>query len=355
MNDIRALARPEIANLKPYQPAHFAADAVRLNANEAPWRNRADATTRGLNRYPPVRPDALTALLAGRYGCPPERVLVTRGSSEAIDLLIRAFCRPYRDGIVICPPTFSMYEVYASIQGATTRRVPLTPGFDLDTGAILASWRPTDRILFLTSPNNPTANLLSREAIDALVEGLAGKAIVVIDAAYVEFSASPEQYRDYCDQPHVVVLRTLSKAHGLAGARCGVALGDPALTGLLAPIMPPYAMSTPCIEALTAALDASAGGRDQTRIRRLVAERDRLAGQLADSRAVAQIFPSDANFLLVRFHDAAAAVASALAAGILLRDVGSDPALAGCLRITIGDAPVNDRLLECIRSIGEGQ
>jgi len=346
---VLALARPEIRALKAYQPAGYAADAVRLNANEAPWRAAGDASKRGLNRYPEARPLALTALLAEHYGAAPEETFVTRGTSEAIDLLIRCFCRPGLDDIVICPPTFGMYQVYADIQNAGIRRVPLTvPDFRLDADAILAAWDERARLLFLTSPNNPTGNSIPTDVIARLCEGLAGRGVVVLDAAYVEFAAENPCVSLLAAYDNLVVLRTLSKAYGLAGARCGVALGRPAVVRLLGKVMPPYAIPTPTVEAATAAVANESLHIMPERIRALRSERERVREALAACPAVVRVWPSDANFLLVQFRDSADALARARQVGLLLRDFGAEPGLANCLRITIGESGDNERLLAAL-------
>ncbi|HKL62433.1 MAG TPA: histidinol-phosphate transaminase [Woeseiaceae bacterium] len=343
---VLALARPEIRALKAYQPAGYAPDAVRLNANEAPWRAGGDASERGLNRYPEARPAALTALLAAHYDAAPDETFVTRGSSEAIDLLIRCFCRPGRDDVVICPPTFGMYQVYADIQNAGIRRVPLSgPDFRLDVDAVLAAWDGRARLLFLTSPNNPTGTSIAAEAIARLCDRLAGRGVVVLDAAYVEFAAEDPCPRLLAAHDNLVVLRTLSKAYGLAGARCGVAIGRPAVVRLLGKVMPPYAIPTPTVEAATAAVVNESFRVMPERIRALCAERERVRAALTACPGVLRVWPSDANFLLVRFRDSAQALALARETGLLLRDFGGEPGLENCLRITIGETADNDRLL----------
>jgi len=346
---VLALARPEIRALKAYEPAGYAPDAVRLNANEAPWRAGGDDSERGLNRYPEARPGALTALLADHYRASPEETFVTRGTSEAIDLLIRCFCRPGLDDIVICPPTFGMYQVYADIQNAGVRRVALlTPDFRIDAQRILSDWDERCRLLFLTSPNNPTGNSIPPAVIAALCAGLAGRGLVVLDAAYVEFGAEDPCPALLAEHDNLVVLRTLSKAYGLAGARCGVALGRPAVVRLLGKVMPPYAIPTPTVEAATAAVVNESFRVMPERIRALCEERERIREALEASPAVVQVWPSDANFLLVRFRDSADVLARARHAGLLLRDFGGEPGLENCLRITIGEPADNDRLLAAL-------
>lgn len=346
---VLALARPEIRALKAYQPAGYAADAVRLNANEAPWRAGGDDSKRGLNLYPEARPAALTALLAEHYGARSEETFVTRGTSEAIDLLIRCFCRPGLDDVVICPPTFGMYQVYADIQNAGVRRVPLLePDFRVDADAVVAEWDERCRLLFLTSPNNPTGNSIPTDVIARLCHELAGRGVVVLDAAYVEFGADDPCPDLLAEHDNLVVLRTLSKAYGLAGARCGVAIARPDVVHLLGKVMPPYAIPTPTVEAATAAVANESFRVMPERIRALRAERERVREALAANPSVVHIWPSDANFLLVRFRDSADALARARDAGLLLRDFGGEPGLANCLRITIGERTDNDRLLAAL-------
>jgi histidinol-phosphate aminotransferase len=214
MSDLLQLARPDLRSLVPYEPAAYEPALVRMNANEAPWRAPGDHSERGLNIYPPPRPAQLTTALAAHYQVDPEQILVTRGSSEAIDLLIRSFCRAGIDEVILCPPTFGMYSFYAQTQGAQLRQVPLRAdaGFSLDVDGILDAWNDNSRLLFICSPNNPTGQKFDRQAITALCESLRGRGLVVIDEAYREFSATPDysELRERFD--HVVLLRTLSKA-----------------------------------------------------------------------------------------------------------------------------------------------
>lgn len=343
------LARPEIRALQAYQPAGDAADTVRLNANEAPWRPAGDESERGLNLYPQARPAALTALLAGHYGVTPEETFVTRGTSEAIDLLIRCFCRPGRDDVVICPPTFGMYQVYADIQSAGVRRVPLSTGnFRVDVDAMLGAWDERAKLLFLTSPNNPTGNSIPTADIARLCRELDGRGLVVLDGAYVEFAPEDPTRELLAAFENLVVLRTLSKAYGLAGARCGVALGRPVVIELLGKVMPPYAIPTPTVDAATAAVVNESFRTMPERIRELCAARESMRQALEQCSGVIRVWPSDANFLLVRFRDSGAALKRARQAGLLLRDFGAEPGLAGCLRITLGHAADNRRLLEAL-------
>jgi histidinol-phosphate aminotransferase len=350
---VTELARPEIRQLAPYQAASYAEGLVRLNANETPWPAPGSAATGTLNRYPPEKPDALRAALANYYGTAAEQTLVTRGSSEAIDLLIRCFCRAGQDSIVICPPTFGMYRVYADIQGAGVHEVPLQAEHDyaLDTDALVRNWPDDARILFICSPNNPTGNRFPTEEIDLIARLLSGRALVVVDSAYTEFGTEDPtlELLNSREFNNLAVLRTLSKAFGLAGARCGALLGPPDLIRMVGCVMPPYAVAQPVIDAVESCLTADARAEVERRVERLRAERTRLATNLAGVPGVERVYPSEANFLLVKTDDASRFIDAARRGGVLIRDFSSQ--LPGCVRITVGDAADNDRLLKSLEPL----
>lgn len=349
MSDILALARPEIRALVPAAThSNDAAAAVRLHANENPWTDESDDSPTALNRYFDGQPQALVENMAAYYGVDPAWLLVTRGSDEAIDLLVRAFCRAGEDRILICPPTFGMYRFSAEVQGAGVLAVPLADDFRLDAEALIRRWTPDVKVVFLCSPNNPTGNVLAPDLVERVLTALAGRAIVAIDEAYLEFSGQTG-FIDWLPRyPGLVILRTLSKAHGLAGARCGVAIAAPAVVELLGRMMPPYAMPGPTVAAALAALDPARLARTRRRIREIVAERERLRQALAALPGVARVFPSEGNFLLVEFADAARALRAAAADNLLLRDFSRQPGLAQCLRITVASRGENDRLLAAL-------
>ena len=217
---VLTLARPEILALKPYSHAAWLPSLTRLHANEAPWRPAGDASQAGLNRYPEPQPEALVARLAELYAVGPGCLLATRGSDEAIDVLSRIYLRAGRDAILQCTPTFGMYQVAARIQGADVAEVPLDPmrGWGLDVDRVLGAWEPRMKIVYLCSPNNPTGNSLDPRAIEAICTALDGKAMVVIDEAYIEWSRTPSLSPWLARFGTLAFLRTLSKAHALAGA-----------------------------------------------------------------------------------------------------------------------------------------
>lgn len=338
--------RPELLALRGYSSARMEASGGRvlLNANESPWPD-----PRGLNRYPEPQPAALLARLAALYGVPVANVLAGRGSDEAIDLLTRAYCRAGVDAVAIAAPTFGMYAVCAAIQGARVLRVPLRRGtYEFPFAEVIAAVRGDDgaKLVYVCAPNNPTGSLPPRDDVLALARELAGRALVVVDEAYVEFagraSLAPEAVKPGAN---LVVLRTLSKAYGLAGARVGALIGDAALVALLRRLMAPYPLPAPSVAHALAALAPAAIDDVAARVAAAIGERQRLADALRASASVREVLPSAANFVTARFDDAAAVHRDCLARGIVLRDVSADPLLAGCLRISIGLPAENDALL----------
>jgi histidinol-phosphate aminotransferase len=351
MSWVTELARPDIVALKPYENASWEPTHERLHANELPWRSFADESIAGLNRYPEPQPRELVERLAALYDVAPESVLVGRGSDEAIDLLTRGFCRAGQDSIIICPPTFGMYSVSARIQGAEVVTVPLRAeqGFALDEQAILARCSDAVKLVFLCSPNNPTGNLLSHDSILSLTRALEGRAIVVVDEAYIEFSGATSLARRIRELPHLAILRTLSKAYALAGARCGTLIAEPEVIALLRKIIPPYAIAQLSMEAVLKVLEPAQITVSQTRLDLIRSERERMLSGLAKLPAVARVWPSDANFVLAEFADPVLALARSRGANLLIRDARGYPGLPRCLRISIGTPEQNDRLLEAFR------
>lgn len=355
--DALAPVRAELRDFAGYSSARkeAARGDVWLNANENPWPPEGDGGN-ALNRYPQPQPAALVQALARLHGVDPAQVLVGRGSDECIDLLVRACCRAGRDAIIASPPTFGMYAVCAQVQDAALVAVPLrrdgARGFAPDVPAITeaARSRPVT-LVFACSPNNPTGAAWSNDEIDALAGALLGRALLVVDEAYAEFDGDGRGALPLLGRHrNLVVLRTLSKAHALAGARIGMAMGDPALVRTLRAIMAPYPLPTPSLQAALAALQPAALERTQAQLALLRRERERLAAALATAPEVRAVLPSVANFLCVRFADATAVHARLFAAGVVVRDVSRQPGLEGCLRISIGAPGENDRLLAALRA-----
>jgi histidinol-phosphate aminotransferase len=315
----------------------------------------ADHFRRPLNRYPEIRPTTLAKTLGAYFACEPSRLLVTRGTSEAIDLLIRAFCREGQDSILTAAPTFSMYGHYATVQGAAQRTVATAPGknFEIDADAILEACDEQTKLIFLCSPNNPTGTLVSRPALIDILERRGNRSAIVVDEAYIEFSGEPSAVELLDRYPNLVVLRTLSKALAFAGARCGTVMGPVEVIRILNAIQAPYAMSTPVVECVEDALGSSAIEEARGRIAEIVAERERLMSAMSSFRFVETIWPSAANFFLVRVDNGDAVVRQTRDNGILLRDFGGS--LENCIRVTIGSKAENDRLLTLFAELDRGE
>lgn len=351
MSSVLALARPDILELQPYQHATWDPSLERMHANEMPWRAQGDNTAAGLNRYPEPQPQALVDRMALLYGVPQANLLVGRGSDEAIDLLVRAFCRAGQDSVVVTPPTFGFYKVAARIQGAQVVEVPLLrEGFALDLPRVIEAGRNA-KIVFLCSPNNPTGNLLDECAMLETCRALADRALVCVDEAYIEFAGRASLAARLADLPNLVLLRTLSKAYALAGARLGTLVASAAIVALLKRIIPPYAIPASTVEEVLALTEAPQRASSAARIRTLLDERARMAERLAALPAVARVHPSDANFLLVEFRDARRALDAGKDVGLLVRDFSAAPGLAGCLRISVGTPEQNARLLAALEKL----
>jgi len=341
-----ARVRADLAAFQPYVSARKTGldGRIRLNANEAPRAD--DGAAFGANRYPEPQPAALRERLAALYGVPQARLWLGRGSDEAIDLLLRAFCAAGLDNIVTHAPTFGMYRIGAQLQGAQCRALAMraADGFALDPERLLALADGNTKLVVVCSPNNPTG-ALHHDALGFLAERLAGRALLVVDEAYVEFAQAPSATALVDRHDNIAVLRTLSKAHALAGARVGALVAADDVAAFVARIAAPYPLPLPSIQLAIAALQPEALARTQRRIATTIAERERVARALAASPSVREVWPSSANFLLARFDDGNAALQRALAAGIVLRDVSAQAGLEHCLRITVGAPSENDALL----------
>ncbi len=354
MSAVLELVRPDLRGFAGYRSARSDAvcGEVWLNANEAPWPSVADRGGRN-RRYPEPQPAVLRDALAALYGCGPDALLLGRGSDEAIDLLVRALCTPGRDAVVVAPPVFGMYAVSARLHGARVLEVPLRDGAggfapDLDAMAD-AALSGAAKLVFLCSPGNPTGEPVSTEAVERLAQRLAGHAVVVLDEAYAEFADAPSALGALSRHHNLVVLRTLSKAHALAGARIGCGIADPALVAVLRACQAPYPLPAPCVALGLAALAPASVAATRRRILRVREQRDALAAGLACVPGVRRVYPSQANFLLVRFDDVEGALQRLRADGIVVRDQRAAPQLRDALRISIGTPAQNRRVLAALR------
>ncbi len=348
-----ALLRDDLREFGGYRSAR--SDVLRgevwLNANESPTPSPADADG-ALRRYPDPQPQALRDALAALYGVNASQLLATRGSDEGIDLLLRAFCAPGQGAIVIAPPVFGMYAVCAKLHGARVVEAPArdTPDSwrsDLDAMAD-AALRERATLVFVCNPGNPTGEAITNDDIEGLAQRLRGKALVVVDAAYAEFAADGDTASLLAGSDNLVVLRTLSKAHALAGARIGSVIAAPELVDMLKRCQAPYPLAQPAVQAALAALAPDVLARTRGAALQLRYERERLRKLLGDAPGVRRVYPSQGNFLLVRFADGQAAFDALLDAGVVVRDMRATPDLGDALRISIGTPEQNDRVLAAL-------
>jgi len=355
-SDVLELVREDLRAFAGYSSArsHAVEGSIWLNANESPWNNDADPDGT-LRRYPQPQPEALRARLAEVYGARPEQVLIGRGSDEAIDLLVRALCRAEHDPVVIAPPVFGMYAVCARLQGAPIVEAPMRDGPDgwvTDLAAMrdLATARRA-KIVFLCSPGNPTGESIPLAAVRALAQTLSGRALVVVDEAYLDYADAPSAATLIDEYPNIAVLRTLSKLHALAGARIGCVIADPALVSVLRRCQAPYPVPEPCADLALRALAPASLAQARTRATLVREERARLAAALARLEGVRRVYPSAGNFLLVRFDDAEGVYRRLLDAGVVVRDMRATPGLGDALRITVGAPEENAAVLAVLRPV----
>ena len=353
MSALLDLVRPDLRDFAGYKSARSEAlrGDVWLNANESAWANPADAQGHS-RRYPDPQPPALRARLADVYGVGPDQLLVGRGSDEAIDLLVRALCVPGQDAIVVTPPVFGMYVVCARLQGARIIQVPLVDGdaglvADLDAIGEAALGQGA-KLVFLCSPSNPAGSAVPLDGIVALASALEGRALVVVDEAYGEFADGASATTLLDAHANVVVLRTLSKAHALAAARIGVVIGDTELIAVLQRCQAPYPVPTPSAELALAGLSDPALAQTRERVAVVRRERERLLYALGGLPGVRRVYPSQGNYLLVRFDDPERAFRALLSAGVVVRDQRAAPQLGDALRITIGSPEQNDRVIAAL-------
>jgi histidinol-phosphate aminotransferase len=352
MDRLQKLLRPQIASLRPYSSARdeyavgegSASSLILLDANE---NALGSMLGEGLNRYPDPYQTNLKREVGGLISVSPEYLFLGQGSDEAIDLLIRAFCEPKEDEILTFPPTYGMYEVSAAVNSVKTLEVPLNESFQLQVDEAKKIWTSRTKLIFICSPNNPTGNTVSREDIVSLLESFPG--YVVVDEAYIDFCEDKMNLPLINEYDNLIVLRTFSKAWGLAGIRLGMAIAAPGVIKVLNSIKPPYNISTLTERAALRGMRFSVQKKKFVQI--IIEERERLAETLSKLSAVQKVYPSDANFILVRFHDGGRVYNALKEQGIIVRDRGTLPGLQHCLRITIGKKEENDKLITIISAL----
>ncbi len=346
MTDINLLLRENIKTLVPYASARdeYSGSAhIFLDANE---NSLGSPISPAYNRYPDPHQLKIKEQLSKIKGLPPRNIFLGNGSDECIDLLYRAFCNPGKDNIIIHPPTYGMYEVSAHIHDVEVRRTFLTENFELDLSFLEHLVDDRTKIIWICSPNNPTGNALRRTDIEIILNNFEG--LVVIDEAYVNFSRQQSFIRELTEYPNLVVMQTLSKAWGLAGLRMGMAFASGVIIDVLNKIKPPYNIGQATQEITGKALEQTS--RVNEMIKEIVTMRNELAERISRLSSVINVYPSEANFLLVRIKNARQLYETLLAQGVVVRDRSSAPGCEDCLRITVGTKEQNEILLQILTS-----
>lgn len=343
------LLRDNIKQLKPYSSArdeYSGVEGVFLDANENPLGSVTEK--KHYNRYPDPFQVEVKEKLSLIKGVSSDQIFLGNGSDEAIDLLVRAFCEAGKDNIIVLPPTYGMYQVCADIQGVETRKVNLTPEtFQIDVKAVLEAVNATTKIIFVCSPNNPTGNVVGRSSIKQLLEGFDG--VVVVDEAYIDFTEEESFLSELKNYENLVVLQTFSKAWGLAALRLGMAFAHPELIKVYNKIKYPYNLNQATQELLLEALDNESLKNEN--VEELNTEREKLAKQLLDLPYVQKIYPSEANFLLVKMDDARGVYESLIKDLVIIRDRSKVVLCDGCVRISIGTKEENLVLMNSLKAL----
>ena len=350
--NIKDLVRPEVLNLKPYVPAKKVLDKVRLNANESPYSVTQSASESFLNLYPDARPDQIRSAVSSYLDLPIENIVITRGSTEAIDVAIRTFCIPKKDGILVFPPTFEMYKFYADVQGIKMHTILLDDqnGYALDMKAIEMFDPNQSKLTFICSPSNPLGHRLSNESIYRVCDHFSKSGLIVLDGAYVEFDDDNIYENILSRFENVIMLRTLSKAFGLAGVRCGALISSEEICQYIERVIPPYSFSTPAVNSVIESLSDDGIKKSQRNIKVILDDRKWLSQELESLSDVMEVYPSHTNFILVRVSDAKEFCQKAKDSGFLLRDVSYQPLLDNCVRITVGNTDQNQKLINGLRA-----
>ena len=345
--DINNLVRENVKTMKPYSSARDefkgfdVAQMIFLDANENPYEN-------GVNRYPDPQQSNVKAVLAKQRNLKIEQVLLGNGSDEVLDLLFRAFCEPKVDNVITLPPTYGMYGVLANINAVENREVLLSQDFQPEIDKILTAVDVNTKMIFLCSPNNPTGNSFDDESIVTLLKNFKG--LVVIDEAYIDFSKKPSWLNELDEYPNLVITQTLSKAYGLAGIRLGICYASAAIIAVLNKIKPPYNVNELTQQrALERLADKE---KIQLEIDSIVMQRENLLKVLNEVKFVSKIYPTEANFVLIKVDDANKRYNELIQKGIVIRNRTTQPLCENTLRLTIGTADENKILMEALKVIG---
>lgn len=338
--DLNSLVRANVLKMKPYSSARdeYKTDGRKmtfLDANENPFEN-------GVNRYPDPQQGKVKEVLASQKGISVSKILLGNGSDEVLDLIFRAFCQPQVDNVITLPPTYGMYKVLAGLNEVEDREVVLTSGFQPDVEAIFAKVDEQTKLVFLCSPNNPTGNSFSEASVEKILKSFDG--LVIIDEAYIDFSAGRSWLERLQEFPNLVITQTLSKAYGLAGIRLGICYASEEIISILNKIKPPYNVNELTQQR---ALERLSRPEEVNReVQTILQERELLRTNLSKMPFVKEIFPSDANFLLVRVEDAGKKYEELLEAGVVVRNRSNQQLCENTLRFTVGTPEENKELLK---------
>lgn len=346
---IQRLTCDYVKELTPYESARrlFSGGNYWLNANESPFANSYQLDDSQFNRYPSCQPDAVINAYAKYANLTPEQVLVSRGADEGIELVIRAFCTPGKDSVLICPPTYGMYAISAQTFNVGVQKVPLLEDFGLDLKALekVAQSDVLPKVIFLCSPNNPTGTRLPQQQITTILDMFAGKSLVVVDEAYIEFDIDNNQTALLQRYDNAIVLRTLSKAFALAGIRCGFTLASAEIIEVLMKVIAPYPVSDPVAQIAASALSPEGIQTMQSQVSFLQQEQQWLITQLQSQTDMQLVGAQFANFILYRLSQKQSLMDYLVANGLLIRDQSKQLYLQGCLRITVGNREENQKLV----------
>jgi histidinol-phosphate aminotransferase len=344
--DINNLIRENVKSMKPYSSARDefedfdTSDMIFLDANENPFQN-------GVNRYPDPQQKTVKGVLAELKKVEQNQILLGNGSDEVLDLLFRAFCEPNRDNVITLPPTYGMYGVLANLNAIENKEILLNQDFQPNVEAILDAVDKNTKMIFLCSPNNPTGNSFSDESISLLLEQFNG--LIVLDEAYIDFSEKESWLQKIKQYPNLVITQTLSKAYGMAGIRLGILYASASIIAILNKIKPPYNVNELTQQkALTRILDTISL---QYEIHCIKEERDKLLQQLQEIKYVEKVYPTEANFILIKVDDATKRYNQLIEKGIVIRNRTTQPLCENTLRLTIGTAKENLKLINTLQDL----
>ncbi len=345
--NLEKLIRENVKKMSPYSSArdefeNFTQKMIYLDANENPFSN-------GINRYPDPQQKDLKALIAEKKDIYIENILLGNGSDEVLDLIFRAFCEPNRDNIITLPPTYGMYGVLANINAIENREIVLNEEFQPNVDAILSAVDVHTKIIFLCSPNNPTGNSFSDESIIKILNNFKG--LVVLDEAYIDFSEQKSWLNELNDFPNLIITQTLSKAYAMAGLRIGILYASKPIISVLNKIKPPYNINILSQETAEKKLIQSTL---KAQVKKILVEKEKLIVTLKSTKFIEKIFPSDANFILVKVDDANYRYQQFIEKGIVVRNRSNQPLCENCLRITIGNKEENEQVIEALKTFNNG-